>query len=188
MAKRASAQAGTVSASRQETSVAGPLEDVWRIFDARHLPYRVLMLGKMLDRLSAQQLRDHVDISLAEWRVLVHIAVMGQRSASEISAAALVDRAEVSRAVRALELGGYLNRTDNPRNRKSSLLTLTPAGQAIYDSLSVQRRAFFEALTAGLDTDALATLDGLLLRMARNADQLARERAGGGAMEAGGKA
>jgi DNA-binding MarR family transcriptional regulator len=178
MAKRPAAQ--EVSLQQPGTGTAGPLEDAWRIFDARHLPYRALMLGKMLDRLTAQQVREHAGLSLAEWRVLVHIAVMGPKSASEVSAAALVDRAEVSRAVRALEANGYLNRANNPRNRKSSLLTLTPEGVAVYDSLHVQRRAFFEALTAGFTPDALAMLDGLLLRMARNADRIAQQRASSG--------
>ena len=53
------------------------------LFDERHLPYRVLMLGKMFDRLTAQQVREHAGLSLAQWRVLVHIAVMGSKSASE---------------------------------------------------------------------------------------------------------
>jgi len=154
----------------------GPLEEAWRIFDARHLPYRVLMLGKMLDRLSVQQVRDRAGMSLAEWRVLAHIAVMGARSASEVSSAALVDRAEVSRAVRSLELGGYLSRAHNPRNRKSSLLTLTPAGKAVFDKVHMHRRAFFDTLTTGLSSDEMATLDRLLLTMARNADQVAIER------------
>lgn len=157
----------------------GPLEEAWRIFDARHLPYRVLMLGKMLDRLSVQQVRDRAGMSLAEWRVLAHIAVMGSKSASEVSGAALVDRAEVSRAVRSLEAGGYLSRANNPRNRKSSLLTLTPAGKAVFDQVHLHRRAFFDALMTGLTPEEVATLDRLLLTMARNADRIASERAGG---------
>ncbi len=153
----------------------GPLEEAWSIFDARHLPYRLLMLGKMLDRLSIQHVRDQAGMSLAEWRVLAHLAVMGSRSASEVSAAALVDRAEVSRAVRALEEAGNLVRIDNPRNRKSSLLVLTPAGKAVYDRVHKQRRAFFETLTGGIEPEALAQLDSLLLRMARQADKLSRD-------------
>lgn len=156
----------------------GPLEEAWRIFDARHLPYRVLMLGKMLDRLSVQQVRDLSGLSLAEWRVLAHLAVMGSKSASEVSAAALVDRAEVSRAVSALEADGYLARVDNPRNRKSSLLVLTAAGQGVYESMHMERRSFFNALTEGIDPDSLAQLDALLLQMARNADKLARDGVG----------
>ncbi|MBT2187408.1 MarR family winged helix-turn-helix transcriptional regulator [Sphingobium nicotianae] len=151
---------------------AGPLEDAWKIFDARHMPYRVLMLGKMLDRLSVQHVRDLGGISLAEWRVLAHLAVMGPKSASEVSAAALVDRAEVSRAVRMLEEGGYVVREDNPRNRKSNLLVLTDAGKTIYERVHKERRLFFDTLTADFGPDDLGLLDNLLLRMARQADRL----------------
>jgi DNA-binding MarR family transcriptional regulator len=158
---------------RDEEAAVGPLEEAWRIFDARHLPYRLLMLGKMLDRLSVQHVRDLAGMSLAEWRVLAHLAVMGSKSASEVSAAALVDRAEVSRAVRVLEEGGFVERLDNPRNRKSNLLALTPEGQGIYERVHKQRRAFFQSLTVDMSKDELALLDGLLLRMARRADRLA---------------
>lgn len=192
MVKKADAQETPMQTAEAEGRAAGssgPLEDAWSIFDARHMPYRLLMLGKMLDRLTAQQLREKADLSLAEWRVLVHLAVMGPKSASEVSTAALVDRAEVSRAVRALETSGYLNRADNPRNRKSSLLILTPAGQAVYESVYMQRRTFYEALTMGMTPDTLTMLDGLLLHMARNADQLAREWTSAGSVtETAGKA
>jgi DNA-binding MarR family transcriptional regulator len=161
-----------------EAEHIGPLEEAWGIFDARHVPYRLLMLGKMVDRLTVQHVRDLSGLSLAEWRVLVHLAVMGSKSASEVSAAALVDRAEVSRAVRALEDAGHLARVDNPRNRKSSLLRLTPSGQGVFDRVHLERRAFFDALTSEINADELAVLDELLLRMARSADRLARNGMG----------
>lgn len=153
----------------------GPLEEAWQIFDARHLPYRLLMLSKMIDRLSIQHLRDLTGLSLAEWRVLVHIAVLGSKSASQVSAAALVDRAEVSRAVRSLEAAGLMERVDNPRNRKSSLLVLTDAGRQVYEHTYKERRVFFGLLTADMNDEDLTTLDGLLLRMARQADRMAGE-------------
>ncbi|MBU0792459.1 MAG: MarR family winged helix-turn-helix transcriptional regulator [Alphaproteobacteria bacterium] len=157
------------------TEAVGPLEEAWRIFDSRHLPYRLLMLGKMLDRLSVQHIRDTAGISLAEWRVLAHLAVMGTKSASEVSAAALVDRAEVSRAVRVLEDDGFIRREENPRNRKSSLLVLTEKGEEIYRRVHMDRRAFFNMLTADFSETDLAQLDEMLLRMARRADQMARD-------------
>lgn len=156
----------------------GPLEEAWRVFGARHLPYRLLMLGKMLDRLSVQHIREQAGISLAEWRVLVHLAVMGTQSASDVSSSALVDRAEVSRAVHSLEQSGHLIRTDNPRNRRSSLLVLTEQGQAIYDRVHKERRGFFDSLTSDFDEQSLTQLDGMLLRIARQADQLARDGLG----------
>ena len=166
---------------------AGPLEEAWRLFGVRHLPYRLLMLGKMLDRLSVQQIREQTDMSLAEWRVLVHLAVMGTKSASEVSAAALVDRAEVSRAVHSLEASGYIVREDNPRNRRSSLLVLTPQGKAVYDRVFIERRGFFDSLTSDFDQETLEQLDGMLLLIARRADMLARDGVGSMAGHIGSK-
>ncbi|MBN8831174.1 MAG: MarR family transcriptional regulator [Sphingomonadales bacterium] len=160
----------------QKTAQTGPLEEAWSIFDERHLPYRLLMLGKMLDRLSVQYIRELGGVSLAEWRVLAHLAIMGSRSASEISTAALVDRAEVSRAVRSLEEAGLLTRVDNPRNRKSSLLVLTPRAKEIYDRVSQQRRDFYGVLLADISPQELQMFDDLLLRMARQADRFARDQ------------
>ncbi|MCW2337622.1 DNA-binding MarR family transcriptional regulator [Sphingobium sp. B2D3A] len=164
-----------MSAKDNNNGAAGPLEEAWRIFDSRHLPYRLLMLGKMLDRLSVQHIRDNAGVSLAEWRVLAHLAVMGTKSASEVSAAALVDRAEVSRAVRVLEEEGFLRREENPRNRKSSLLVLTEKGQDSYKRVHMDRRKFFSMLTADFSESELSDLDGMLLRMAKRADQMGRE-------------
>lgn len=168
---------GTRGAGETEggPAAAGPLEEAWSIFDERHLPYRLLMLGKMLDRISTQHIRDLAGVTLAEWRVIVHLAVMGARSASEVSAAALVDRAEVSRAVRALEEKGFLVRSEHPRNRKSSLLSVTPEGRNIYERMLRQRRHFYGALMSDLAPDELAQLDALLLRVARRADTLVRD-------------
>jgi len=159
----------------ERAPATGPLEEAWSIFDARHVPYRLLMLGKMLDRITTQHIRELADVTLAEWRVIVHLAVMGSKSASEVSTAALVDRAEVSRAVRSLEENGYLTRVENPRNRKSSLLVLTPAGMAIYERMQKQRRHFYEQLMVDLSCEQLAMLDELLLCIARRADALARD-------------
>lgn len=166
-------------AREKQAAVPGPLEEAWSIFDARHLPYRLLMLGKMLDRISTQHIRELAGVSLAEWRVIAHLAVMGSKSASEVSAAALVDRAEVSRAVRSLETAGYLTRLDNPRNRKSSLLVVTPAGMKVYERMQRQRRSFYGKLLVDIDAAQLAQLDELLLRIARRADaEAAGEDAG----------
>lgn len=154
----------------------GGLTIAWGIFGPKHVPYRILMLGKMMDRLTAQHVRELAGLSLAEWRVLAHLAVLGEKSASELSSAALVDRSEVSRAVRDMEAQGILVKRPNPRNRKSSLLALTELGRKTYDKVYAARRAFFEEVTADLSEAELNHLDELLLRMARRADRLASTR------------
>ena len=68
-------------------------------FGPSHIPYRVLLLGKMIDRVTAQHVRDTAQLTLAEWRVLTHVEMIGKCSAAEVASVAYSDRAEVSRAV-----------------------------------------------------------------------------------------
>jgi DNA-binding MarR family transcriptional regulator len=153
----------------------------WTIFPATHLPYRLLLLAKMLDRLIAVQLRETADLTLAEWRVMAHLAVMGERSASAIASAAFVDRAEVSRAVAALQRRGLLGRRANPRNRKSALLTLTDQGIELHRRVQEQRHQFFAEVTGDLGPEELGLMDKWLLRMALRASQMSHQNRGASA-------
>src|SRR4051812_46114389 len=76
-------------------------------FGPSHIPYRILLLGKMIDRVTAQHVRDTAQLSLAEWRVLTHVEMIGKCSAAEVASVAYSDRAEVSRAVGSLEKRGF---------------------------------------------------------------------------------
>jgi len=153
----------------------GPLAEAWAIFGPSHVPYRILLLGKMLDRLTAQQVRMQADLTLAEWRVIAHLAVIGQASASRLSSAALVDRAEISRAVRALTERGLVARHPQPKDRRSVLLGLTDKGRRVYGETHESRRRFFAGVTQDLDADELQQLDDYLFRIARVADRLMAE-------------
>ncbi len=138
----------------------------WGAFGADYVPYRILMLSKLLDRHATQQVREIADISLAEWRVVAHLAVSGKQSASELSSAALVDRAEVSRAVKQLEKRNFLERKPNPANKISYLLQLTPTGKAAYEKVYVARRKFFADVTKKLSKPELKKLDQMIYEIA----------------------
>ncbi len=140
--------------------------ETWGAFGADFVPYRILMLSKLLDRHATQQVREIADISLAEWRVLAHLAASGTQSASELSAAALVDRAEVSRAVKRLEQAGYLQREPNPANKISYLLKLTPSGKSIRDRIYAARRSFFSEITGAISKQELKKLDQMIYDIA----------------------
>lgn len=155
--------------------------EAWTIFPATHVPYRLLLLAKMLDRLIAVQLREIAGLTLAEWRVMAHVAVMGKKTASAIASAAFVDRAEVSRAVAALEGRGLLGRHPNPRNRKSPLLLLTELGIELHRRVQEQRHQFFAEMTADLGPEELGLIDKWLLKMALRASKVSAQNRGEGA-------
>ncbi|HEX7709558.1 MAG TPA: MarR family transcriptional regulator [Sphingomonadaceae bacterium] len=140
--------------------------EAWTLFPLTHVPYRLLLLAKMLERQTVAQLRETTDLSLAEWRVLAHLGVMGEKTASALSMVAFADRAEVSRALAGLERRGLVGRRPNPRNRKSPLLFLTDKGGDLQRRVQQQRVVFFAEVTADLCSEELALMDKWLLKMA----------------------
>lgn len=151
------------------------LDEAWRIFGPLHVPYRILMIGKALDRVTTHQVRESADISLAEWRVMVHLGRLGEFSAIRLSTAAQVDRSEVSRAVAALTARGLVGARPNPANRRSKLLSLTPEGEAVFERLFAGRQALFRRLIADLGEDELLRLDKQLHRIAQRIDEIGDE-------------
>ena len=131
-------------------------------FGPSHIPYRILLLGKMIDRVTAQHVRDTAQLTLAEWRVLTHVEMIGKCSAAEVASVAYSDRAEVSRAIGSLEERGLVQREANPRNRKSSLVSLTAEGKAVHTAIRGERGKFYEQwLTDLSDAERAAFNDGL---------------------------
>ncbi|WP_404710454.1 MarR family winged helix-turn-helix transcriptional regulator [Sphingomonas sp. MMS24-J13] len=139
----------------------------WTLFGRSHLPYRILLLAKMIDRVTSQDVREKAAMSLAEWRVMSHLELMGGCSASEIAGAAFVDRSEVSRAVAVLEKRGLIRRDPNPRNRKSSLISLTEAGRRLYVGVRGERSQVFKDWMADLSDQERIDLDDKLRKMMR---------------------
>ncbi|QNA85477.1 MarR family transcriptional regulator [Sphingomonas sp. So64.6b] len=143
------------------------ITETWGLFDRGHLPYRLLLLAKMIDRATARQVRDGAGLTLAEWRVLAHAVVLGDANASRIAAAAAVDRAEVSRALLSLEKAGLVTREADPNHGKRQQVNVSPEGLALHDRFRRERITFFDTITADLDDEELGALDGYLLRIAR---------------------
>lgn len=136
-------------------------------FGPSHIPYRILLLGKMMDRATAQHVRDTAQLSLAEWRVLTHVEMIGKCSAAEVASVAYSDRAEVSRAVGSLEQRGFVQREANPRNRKSSLVSLTAKGKAVHAAIRGERGKFYEQWLTDLSDAERATLNTALEKVTR---------------------
>ena len=148
------------------------ISETWHLFDHSHVPYRILLLAKMLDRVTARQIRAEAGLSLAEWRVLAHAAVLGEATANRIATAAGIDRAEASRAVTALLEKRLIGRTPDAANRKRLLIALTEDGLRLHAKVRDKRTAFFAEVTADLAPEELAELDAMLLKIARRTEQL----------------
>lgn len=144
-----------------------PVHSLWERHDMLHLPYRLLMVAKMLDRTTSVAVGRDAGLSLAQWRVLANLEQMEPCSAAELAEASQVDRAEISRAVVGLEKEGLLERQDHPASRVVKRLSLTDSGRMLAGRIGRDRQRFYRFLLEPLDTQERAQFDTLLLRIAR---------------------
>lgn len=146
----------------------------WKIESLDYPTFRLTLLAKIMDRLTIRLLAERGDISYAEWRAMARLATMPKGgTVGQIADLAWVDKAEVSRAVGALESKGFVERQLNPKDRRTPLLFLTPDGQARYEAGIGERRRFHEGLLADFTPDELVQFDTLLERVGAQLMQIA---------------
>ena len=96
-----------------------------------------------------------------EWRVLFHLGLYGQLTASEIGQRARMHKTKISRAVHRLTERRFVTRSRDPEDRRVEHLSLTRQGQAAYDDLRAVAQRYNAALM-----DALAPAEAAVLRRA----------------------
>jgi DNA-binding MarR family transcriptional regulator len=143
-----------------------PLPPTWDLFGQDHLPHRLQLLSKMIDRQTARQLQQEFGISLAEWRVLAFICSAGPATAAQIGNASAIDRAEVSRAVARLEDAALIDRRTDPAHRKRMILEPSATGRELFGRIRDRRRAYFDTIMSGIPPETRSTVDAALRTMA----------------------
>lgn len=130
-------------------------------------------------------------ITRREWRILALLAQGDGLMSSELAGRAQLDRARTSRAVTALAAKQLVSRNPRPGDRRSVMLSLTPAGRALFDALFPQVAAINRSLLGALDDAELERLDTALGTLQARADTLvqAQARLGGarGDLRGGGR-
>src|SRR5690606_35235072 len=139
----------------------------WQIGGPDFLPYRLLLVSKLLDRCTTRLLGTQFSLTVAEWRVLAQLSMDSPSTARRLAERAWVDRAEVSRAVSALIEKGCVSRRDNRHDRPRATRSIPKTGQALHDKIRPQRSAFYGALPSRLTPEDKASVDRALEEFAR---------------------
>ena len=102
---------------------------------SRFLPYQLAFLSERVSRrLSEDYQRSH-GLSVADWRVLVHLQRCGTASVRDIQEYTNLEKSRVSRAVSRLESAGLLAKSTDGTDARLVEISLTSSGKHILDEV-----------------------------------------------------
>jgi DNA-binding MarR family transcriptional regulator len=132
---------------------------------------RLGLLADVLTRGATQAFESRFGVKTTELRILVQLGGRSALAVNEIARRTRVDKAWISRSIRALERRGLVGRARHPTDTRASLVSLTDKGRALIEALAPVARSRNDRLLKGLDrAEVSRLLDALLLR----ADDLLR--------------
>ncbi|MBO9397687.1 MarR family transcriptional regulator [Shimia sp. R9_2] len=103
----------------------------------------------------------------SEWRVLFHLGMFGQMTATEIGGRAKIHKTKVSRAVKRLAERRFVRRARSEEDRRVEWLELTPAGRKAYEDLRDVAAKYEAALQSKLSARDVTQLKELLSKLAK---------------------
>jgi MarR family transcriptional regulator, transcriptional regulator for hemolysin len=117
--------------------------------------------------------------SLPVWLVLLNVKTGAMGNQRELAEAIGIREATLTHHLNAMEADGLLSRRRDQANRRVHVIELTAAGEEAFVRLRDAAMAFDRRLRRGLKEPELAELRQLLDRVASNAGDGHRPRAGG---------
>ncbi len=130
------------------------------------LPYLLNQAAEASSLAFQQIYKDRYGMLRTEWRVLFHLGVYGQMTASEIGLRANMHKTKISRAVQKLTERRFVTRARDEGDRRLEHLTLTDFGHRAYDDLHRVAQRYDAMLTEGLTEVERDMLRGVLQKLA----------------------
>ena len=148
----------TKNADEQVPAGAGSIE--------LRLWVRLLACAKMGEKYLRRRFEDEFDTTLPRFDVLaaLYAAPDGLRM-SELSRALLVSNGNVTVVVRQLQERGHVETQVNPSDRRSAIVSLTPAGKAQFLELADAHYKWIDAILDGVPADQKSQLVSALGEM-----------------------
>ncbi|CCQ10968.1 Transcriptional regulator, MarR family [Pseudoalteromonas luteoviolacea B = ATCC 29581] len=99
------------------------------------LPYRLVRLANKVSDEFAKVYAKEAGLSVAQWRVVAHLAEHPHSTAKQLCDLALMDKSTVSRAVKQLIEQSMVASKTCEKDKRATLLMLTKEGDALYQRL-----------------------------------------------------
>jgi DNA-binding MarR family transcriptional regulator len=141
------------------------------------LPYRLSIASNRVSSAIATAYQALFGLRIPEWRLIAVIAESDGLTQQALGAATRMDKVTVSRAAIALVDRGLVERRPNPDDQRSHLLSLTAAGQTLYESVAPKALELEAQVFAGFSAGEIATFRAMLERLEASAAPLDPEQA-----------
>lgn len=131
------------------------------------LPYLLNQAAEASSLAFQQIYKDRYGMLRTEWRVLFHLGLYGQMTASDIGARANMHKTKISRAVQKLTERRFVTRARDAGDRRLEHLTLTAQGRAAYADLHAVAQRYDAAVTADMPPAERDMLRQALVKLAK---------------------
>jgi DNA-binding MarR family transcriptional regulator len=136
------------------------------------LPYRLSIASNRVSSVVATAYQSLFGLKIAEWRLIAVIAEGEGMTQQALGLATRMDKVTVSRAAIALVDRGLVLRQPNQQDQRSHLLSLTAAGQALYENVAPKALELEAKVFSGFSAKELAGFRTLLDRLEASAAAL----------------
>ena len=140
------------------------------------LPYRLNVVASLTSQALSRIYAERYKFGVPEWRILVILGEFGAMTGKTIGNHSHMHKTKVSRAVALMERRKLVVRKANRDDLRESILSLTPAGQTIYDDLAPAALDFAERLLDAVEPGDRPALDRALRKITERSAELATRR------------
>ncbi len=129
------------------------------------LPYRIARFSQLLSEHFSEIYQKEFDLTIPQWRSIVHLAAAEPLSAKAIGERAGLDKSTLSRALVQLEKRAIIIKTVDPNDKRATLLRLSEQGIALYEQLAPKALAWQASTTDVLSEQEYKQLLTLINRL-----------------------
>jgi len=140
--------------------MASPKNTPMRQFD-RSLPMALLRAREAVMKKFSPALKEH-DLSPQQWRVIRALVEVDQLDASEIAERCALLMPSLSRILQNLHKRGLIDRRTSSDDQRRSMISVTPRGRALFETLSPVNEARYAHITEKFGYGKLELLYELL--------------------------
>jgi MarR family 2-MHQ and catechol resistance regulon transcriptional repressor len=137
------------------------------VIDAMTSTYRTLLR-------ESEEVLSKEGVTRAQFQALRCVAEKGSVPMKGISERMHVTRANITGLIDKLESKGLVKRTTHHRDRRATIIELTPDGAAVQERVSSMYRAFMQDAVKVLTEDEQRNLSGILLKLQKGMSEAGR--------------